>query len=200
MARAPGRVTPAQAAFWTGRWKQLLCPPPDAQLRAARLGRDLRRWQDIQADVAQDEDQLDVLLAQTPGVVLTSLPGVATIRAAAFCALTLPIERWATPERLYSATGLAPASYQSSTINRRGRISRQGLPEHRDALMAIAWGLSKFSPAFQARDAELRARGMRPIQARVALARHACRLCWRLLQTQEPFDEHRYAHARQRGR
>lgn len=81
LARAPGRVTPAQAAFWAGRWKQLLCPPPDAQLRAARLGRDLRRWQDIQADVAEDEDQLGVLLAQTPGQVLTSLPGVATIRA-----------------------------------------------------------------------------------------------------------------------
>ncbi len=66
--------------------------------------------------------------------------------------------------------------------------------------MGIAWGLSLYSPAFKARDAELRARGMRPIQARVALARHACRLCWRLLQTQEPFDEQRYARARQRGR
>ena len=65
-----------------------------------------------------------------------------------------------TPEHLYSATGLAPATYQSSTLTRRGRISRQGLPEHRDALMGIAWGLSQHSPAFRARDAELRARGM----------------------------------------
>ena len=200
LARAPGRMTPAQAAFWAGRWKQLLTPPPDAQLRGARLGRDLRRWQELQDDIAEDEHQLELLLQQTAGQVLTSLPGVAVVRAAAFSAFTLPIERWATPERLYSATGLAPASYQSSTITRRGRISRQGLPEHRDALMGIAWGLSNYSPAFQARDAELRARGMRPIQARVALARHACRLCWRLLQTQEPFDERRYARSRQRGR
>jgi transposase len=200
LARAPGRLTQGQAAFWADRWKQVLDPPSDAELRAARLGRDLRRWQGLQADVLKDEEQLELLLAETPGEVLISLPGVATVRAAAFSAYTLPIERWATPERLYSATGLAPATYQSSTINRRGGISRQGLPEHRDALMAIAWGLSKFSPAFQARDAELRARGMRPIQARVALARHACRLCWRLLQTQEPFDERRYARTRQRGR
>ena len=28
----------------------------------------------------------------------------------------------------------------------------------------------------------------------------ACRLCWRQLETQQPFDEHRYARARQRGR
>ena len=109
----------------------------------------------------------------------------------------MPIERWPTPEHLYSATGLAPASYQSSTVTRRGRISRQGLPEHRDALMGIAWGLSQHSPAFRARDRELRARGFRPIQARVALARHACRLAWRLLHSQQPYDERRYDRARQ---
>jgi hypothetical protein len=95
---------------------------------------------------------------------------------------------------------LAPASYQSSTITRRGRISRQGLAEHRNALMGIAWGLSQRSDAFRARDAEYRARGFGPIQARVALARHACRLAWRLLQTQQPYDDRRYAHARRRGR
>ena len=66
--------------------------------------------------------------------------------------------------------------------------------------MGIAWGLSLYSDAFRARDAELRARGFRPIQARVALARHACRLCWRLLQTQQPYDDRRYARARRRGR
>lgn len=180
--------------------ERLLDPPADAELRAARLGRDLRRWQDLQADIALAEQQLTLLLEQTPGQILTSLPGVAAVRAGAFSAFTLPIERWPTAEHLYSATGLAPATYQSSTVTRRGRISRQGLPEHRDALMGIAWGLSSFSPSFQQRDIELRARGFRPIQARVALARHACRLCWRLLQTQQPFDERRYARARQRGR
>jgi transposase len=200
LARAPGRMTDATAAFWAGRWKRLLAPPGDAQLRAARLGRDLRRWQDLQADIALAEQQLAGLLEQTAGQVLTTLPGVAIVRAAEFSAYTLPIERWPTPEHLYSATGLATATYQSSTITRRGKISRQGLAEHRNALMGIAWGLSLHSDAFRARDAELRARGFRPIQARVALARHACRLCWRLLQTQQPYDDRRYARARRRGR
>jgi transposase len=200
LARAPGRMTEATAAFWADRWKRLLDPPPDGELRARRLGRDLGRWQDLQVDIATAEDELAGLLAQTDGQVLTTLPGVAVVRAAEFAAYTLPIERWPTPERLYSATGLAPATYQSSTVTRRGRISRQGLAEHRNALMGIAWGLSHNSDAFRQRDRELRARGFRPIQARVALARHACRLCWRLLQTQHPYDERRYAHARQRGR
>jgi transposase len=193
-------MTDQTAAFWTGRWKRLLDPPPDAELRAARLGRDLRRWQDLGRDIALADDQLSALLALTAGQILTTLPGVAAVRAAAFAAYTLPIERWPTAEHLYSATGLAPATYQSSTVTRRGRISRQGLPEHRDALMAIAWGLSQNSSAFGARDAELRARGFRPIQARVALGRNACRLCWRLLHTQQPYDDQRYARARRRGR
>ena len=64
--------------------------------------------------------------------------------------------------------------------------------------MGIAWGLSQNSPALPPRaTANYRARGFRPIQARVALARHACRLCWRLLHSQQPYDDRRYARARQ---
>jgi transposase len=200
-ARAPGRLTQPTARFWVDRWRRLLPPPADAGLRAQRLGRDLARYQALQADIAEIDTQVARLLAQTPGQVLTSLPGVAVVRAATFAAHSLPVKRFPTSERLYSATGLAPAAWQSASLARRGRISRQGLPEHRDALMGIAWGLSQHSPSFRERDRELRARGMRPIQARVALARHACRLCHALLRTQQPFDEARYRSARHsRGR
>lgn len=44
LARAPGRMTAATAAFWVERWKRLLDPPPDAELRATRLERDRLRW------------------------------------------------------------------------------------------------------------------------------------------------------------
>jgi transposase len=199
-ARAPRGLSASTAAFWVERWKRVLAAPPDAELRATRLGRDLQRWQALQSDIDLADRQLADLLARSAGQILTTLPGVAIVRAAEFSAFTLPIERWPTPEHLYSATGLAPATYESSTVTRRGRISRQGLAEHRNALMGIAWGLSQNSPAFAQRDRELRARGFRPIQARVALARHACRLCWRLLHSQQPYDEDRYAHARRRGR
>ena len=200
-ARAGGRLTDATAAFWAARWKACLAPPPDADLRAARLARDLERLEALREDIAFVEQQITRLLAPSPGQVLTTLPGVATVRAAAFAAHTLPIERFATPERLYSATGLAPASYESASIHRRGGIARTGLPEHRDALMAIAWGLGQYAPAFQQRRAELNARGKTGIQARVALARHACRLCWRMLHTQQPYDDRRYDRSRRdRGR
>jgi len=196
-ARAPGRLTKATARFWVDRWRGLLPPPEDAELRAERLGRDLARHQALQADIAATEGQITRLLAATPGQILTTLPGVATVRAASFAAHSLPIGRFPTPEHLYAATGLAPAAWQSASLHRRGRISRQGLPEHRDALMGIAWGLSQYSSSLRERDRELRG-GVRPIQARVALARHACRLCYALLRTQQPFDEARYRLARHR--
>ena len=198
IARAPGRLTEANARFWVERWKRLLPPPADAELRASRLARDVDRWLGLREDAGALEHQLAGLLTRTDGQILTSLPGVAIVRAAAFAAHTLPIERWPTPEHLYSATGLAPASYQSASVTRRGRISRQGLAEHRDALMGIAWGLSQHSPAFRERDREYHARGFRPIQARVALARHACRLAWRLMNSQQPYDDQRYDRARHR--
>jgi transposase len=195
-SRAAGRLFASNARYWAERWKQCLPPPPDAAVRAERLGHSITRWQAIRADIAAVETDIGALLAGTAGQVLTTLPGVAVIRAAGFAAFSLPIERFPTAEHLYSATGLAPARYQSATINRTGRISRTGLAEHRDALMGIAWGLSQRCAPFIERDAELRARGMAPIQARVALARHACRLTYRMLRTQQPFDEQRYRQGR----
>ena len=200
LARAPGRLSRSNAEYWAGRWRACLPPPADADLRAQRLGFDLDRLDTLLRALANTDQQQALLLAQSEGQVLTSLPGVAVVRAAAFAAHSLPIERFPTAEHLYSATGLAPATYESATISRRGAISRQGLPDHRDALIAIAWGLSLASPAFRERSAEYRARGFAPIQTRVALARHACRLCHTLLRSQQPYDEERYRQARRRGR
>lgn len=124
-ARAPGRLSERNARFWVERWRRCLSPPPDAELRAARLARDLERHRSLQTDIVLAEEQLAELLPQTDGQVLTTLPGVACVRAAAFAAHSLPIARFPTPDHLFSATGLAPAAYQSATLRRRGRISRR---------------------------------------------------------------------------
>lgn len=195
-ARATGRLTTRDAQYWAQRWKDCLPAPSDAAVRVERLARSVSRWRQLNADIVAVEADMASLLALTDGQVLTTLPGVKEVRAACFSAFTLPIARFPTAEHLYSATGLAPASYQSSSIDRRGGISRQGLPEHRDALMSIAWGLSQNCSPFTEREEQLRARGMRPMQARVAIARHACRLIYRMLTTQDTFDEQRYRRGR----
>jgi transposase len=98
----------------------------------APTGRDVHRYRALQADITAPDAELTKLLAVTEGQILTTLPGVAVARAAAFAAFSLPIARFPDAEHPYSATGLAPAVYQSATLHRRGRISRQGLAEHRD--------------------------------------------------------------------
>ena len=143
IARAPGRLTKANASWWARRWRACLPPPLDAELRAERLGRDVKRLEALKADVGAVEAQIAALLAESPGQVLTTLPGVAATRAAAFAVHALPIERFPTAEHLYSSTGLAPARYESATVRKSRAISRQAPGERRDALMAIAWGLSQ---------------------------------------------------------
>ena len=109
------------------------------------------------------EAELGQLLNSIDGQVLTSLPGVAVVRAAGFAAHSLPISRFPDAEQLYSATGLAPALYESATVHhRRGRISRQGLAEHREALMGIAWACRSTQLRSPNRDREYRARGHEP--------------------------------------
>jgi len=146
VARAPGRLGRAYAEYWVQRWRACLPPPADAELRAERLRLDLTRLEALVGALATVDAQTAGLLAKTPGQVLTSLPGVAVVRAAAFAAHSLPSERFPTVEHLYSSTGLAPASYESGTISSPGGISRQGLAEHRDALMTIAWASRKRHP------------------------------------------------------
>ncbi len=59
-------------------------------------------------------------LLTDPISLSTTRPGVASIHAAAFAAHSLPIQRFPAAENLASATGLAPALYQSATLYRRG--------------------------------------------------------------------------------
>jgi len=161
-ARAVGRLSDQDAQYWASRWKDCLPPPADTPVRVQRLARSVARWRQLNADIVGAGADMARLLTLTDGQILTTLPGVKYVRAACFSAFTVPISRFPSAERLYSATGLAPASYQSSSIERRCGISRQGLPEHRDALMAIAWGLSQSCTPFIEREEQLRTRGDAP--------------------------------------
>ena len=97
-------------------------PAPTRRCRAAGTTsrRDLERYRTLQADIAAVDDEISVLLAVTDGQILTSLPGVAIVRAAAFAAHSLPISRFPA-EHLYSATGLARRS-----TSRRPYVAAEG--------------------------------------------------------------------------
>ena len=114
-ARAHGRVLTSEAQFWVERWRACLPPPADAAARAARLARSLARWRALNADIAAVDGEIAALLAGSDGQVLTTLPGVATSRAAAFAAFSLPIARFPTP----STSTRPPAWPRPATSPRR---------------------------------------------------------------------------------
>lgn len=165
-------------------------------MRVERLARSVSRWRQLTADIAAVEADMARLLALTDGQVLTTLPGVKDVRAACFSAFTLPIGRFPTAEHLYSATGLAPASYRASSIDRAQRHQPSGpartsrCPDGHPlgavpVLPAVHRTRGATTPPRDAPDA-----GPRPI------ARHAYRLIYRMLTTQDAFDEQRYRRAR----
>jgi transposase len=80
------------------------------------LNRDLDRYRRLRADIAATDLEVLALLAGTDGQILTTLPGVASIRAAAFAAHSLPIERFPDAEHLYSATGFGTRAVSVSHI------------------------------------------------------------------------------------
>jgi hypothetical protein len=64
------------------RWRGCL-PPVDADQRAHRLARDLDRYRRLRDDIEAIDLEVVALLAETNGQILTTLPGVASTRAAA---------------------------------------------------------------------------------------------------------------------
>ena len=108
MCRAPVRWTaaPRSMAEAVGT---CLPPPADADQRARRLTRDLDRYRRLRDDIEAIDLEVVALLAGTDGQILTTLPGVASIRAAAFAAHSLPIERFPDAESLLG-NGFGPGA------------------------------------------------------------------------------------------
>jgi hypothetical protein len=64
--------------------------------------------------------------------------------------------------------------------------------------MRMALGPVAACTSLSRRDAELVGRGMPPIEAHVALARHACPLCHALLRRHQAYNDQRHRQQRHR--
>jgi transposase len=121
---------------------------------------------------------------------LLTVPGVNVICAATFLAAVGDIRRFATSRKLVGYLGLDPRVYQSgSSPVKRGRISKQGSPAARWALVEAAWSAVQQPGPWRAFYERIRGRRGGKI-AIVAVARKLAALFWRLLTRGED-----YAHA-----
>jgi transposase len=118
---------------------------------------------------------------------LMTVPGVNVICAQTFMAAVGDIGRFVTPRKLVGYLGLDPRVYQSgSTPAKGGRISKQGSPQARWALVEAAWSVVQQPGPLHAFYERIRARRGHQI-AVVACARKLAVLFWCLLSRGEDY-------------
>jgi transposase len=121
--------------------------------------------------------------------LLMTAPGIGWILAFTIASEIGDIERFPTPKRLVSYTGLCPRVYQSGNTDLRGHLSRHGPRYLRWALVDAA-AVACRHPVYAERYQRLKRRVGRQRGAKVAqidLARRLTQAIWHMLTRNQPF-------------
>jgi transposase len=162
----------------------LALPLEEAETVAACL----RHVEFLDVEIAAVERQIARQALGSPELRrLMTVPGVNVICAATFVAAVGDIRRFPTSRKLVGYLGLDPRVYQSgSTPAKGGRISKQGSPSARWALVEAAWSVVQQPGPPHAFYERIRARRGNKI-AVVACARKLAVLFWCLLTRDEDY-------------
>lgn len=172
----------------------LRLPTPERATLGRVLAADVALLGALDAEIASAEVALADVLGDTPAGILTTLPGVAVVRASNYGAGIGDPDRFPNASAAYRAAGLVPALYESAGRARPGqRISREGSAELRSAIIELGRGLSQHDPDFGAYRRQLIADHKPPLVAAVAVGRRAHRLAFAMLRDQQPYDPARWA-------
>jgi transposase len=139
-----------------------------------RAGWVLTDWRTITARLTEVETRMVTVLDQLELTELvTSIPGITAVTAAAILAETGDPTRFDSPRALVKHAGLCPRENASGTAVGRSRISRRGRPRLRLAAWRAVWGALPNNPVMAARYRHLTTRDTNRLsggQARAALA------------------------------
>lgn len=139
-----------------------------------RVGWVLADWRAAKDRLAEvDARMLEVLEELALTELVTSIPGVSAIGAAAILAETGDPTRFDSPRALVKHAGLCPRENASGTFRGRSQISRRGRPGLRLAAWRAAWGALRHNPVMAARYQYLTTREHNRLtdgQARAAIA------------------------------
>jgi len=157
-----------------------------------RVGDALVDWQrlrvqrtDIEARMIGILDDLDLT------DLVTSIPGVSAVGAAAILAETGDPTRFDSARALVKHAGLAPRDNESGTFKGTSRISGRGRPGLRLAAWRAVWGALPHNPVLAARHHHLRTRETNRLtdhQARVAVAGSLLRQLHAVIVHRVPWD------------
>ena len=134
----------------------------------------LADWRATKTRLAEVETRMvEVLDELGLTELVTSIPGISAVGAAAILAETGDPTRFDSPRALVKHAGLCPRDNASGTFNGRSRISRRGRPRLRLAAWRATWGALHHNPVMGARYRYLTGRQHNRLtdgQARAAIA------------------------------
>jgi transposase len=121
--------------------------------------------------------------------VLTSIPGVGDLTAAAVLGEVVDIKHFSAPEKLVAFAGYDPSTFQSGEfLSTQASISKRGSPYLRLALWNAAFSSLKFNPDCRAYYDKKRAQGKHHKSALGAVCRKLLHVIWRLLRDNRPWE------------
>lgn len=133
-------------------------------------------------EVATLESDLGELLAQTPYILLLSIPGINVVSAAEFAGEMGPIGHYASSRSITRRAGLVPSRYQSDRVDRKdGPILRQANRSLRQAILTIADNLMSCNEYFRGLSAKWREAGKDPRHSHVKVAGRFCRIAYQMV-------------------
>jgi transposase len=185
--------TPKAAQVVDAARVALRLPAAERAAMGQVLAADLSLLAGLEAEITAAERALSAVLADTPAGILTTLPGVAVVRASNYGAGIGDPARFANAAGAYRAAGLVPTSYESAKRSRPGQhISREGSVELRQAIIELGRGLSQHEPDFAAYRRDLLDARKPASVAAVAVGHRAHRLAFAMLRSQQPYDPHQW--------
>jgi transposase len=166
----------------------------------------LEDWRDTHRKLADTEQRMTGVLDELELTELvTSIPGLSVVGAAAILAETGDPGRFATARALVKHSGLAPRENTSGKFTGRTKLTGQGRPRLRLAAWRTVWGAQKANPVYAARYRHLTGREqnkLTPTQAQSVIAAAILRHLHAVITTGRAWDpdiathgtRHREAH------
>jgi transposase len=134
----------------------------------------LEDWADTHRKLADTENRMTAVLDELELTKLvTSIPGLSPVGAAAILAETGDPTRFATARALVKHAGLAPREKKSGTFTGRTKLTGQGRPKLRLAAWRAVWGTLQTNTVYAARYRHLTTRDtnkLTPTQAQTVIA------------------------------
>lgn len=146
---------------------------------------DHRRLTDIETRMVAALDELEL------SELVTSIPGISAVGAAAILAETGDPRRFTSARALVKHAGLAPREKLSGTFTGRTKLTGQGRPALRLAAWRAVWGAQKANPVYAARYRHLTSRQtnkLTPTQAQACIAAAILRQLHAVISTGTAWD------------